>query len=70
MTTITKEQDKDPRDLFEATFPMPAFVIRCGDGYACTEYSAWDANDFKNKWEGWKACHAAMLNSPSASKGE
>lgn len=48
----------DPRDVFENVFPIPKHVIRCGNGYACTEYNAWGAHDFIQKWEGWSA---AML---------
>lgn len=48
----------DPRDAFEKAFPMPKHVIRCGNGYACTEYNAWGAHDFIRQWEGWSA---AML---------
>lgn len=60
----------DPRDAFEKVFPPPKHVIRCGKGYACTEYNAWDAQGFIKKWEGWNACRSAMLqgaagNSPA-----
>lgn len=48
----------DPRDEFEKVFPIPSHVIRCGKGYACTEYNAWGGHDFIRKWEGWSA---AML---------
>ncbi|HBM2940169.1 TPA: hypothetical protein LVL24_002270 [Klebsiella oxytoca] len=58
--------DSDPRDAFEAVFPMPKYAERCGNGYCVTAYSAWSANDFKHKWEGWNACRAAMLNHPSS----
>lgn len=51
----------DPRDAFEAAFPMPKHVQRCGAGYAVTSYGAWVANDYCVKWEGWIACRAAML---------
>lgn len=54
MSTITI----DPRDEFEKVFPIPSHVIRCGKGYACTEYNAWGGHDFIRKWEGWSA---AML---------
>ncbi|HIF6303646.1 TPA: hypothetical protein ACX3LH_006067 [Klebsiella michiganensis] len=52
----------DPRDAFEAAFPMPKHVQRCGAGYAVTSYGSWVANDYCVKWEGWIACRAAMLN--------
>ncbi|WP_417173714.1 hypothetical protein [Atlantibacter hermannii] len=45
----------DPRDDFEKVFPLPKHVIRCGNGYACTEYNAWGAYEFIHKWEGWRA---------------
>lgn len=48
----------DPRDAFEKVFPPPKHVIRCGKGYACTEYNAWGAHNFIRQWEGWSA---AML---------
>lgn len=53
--------ESDPRDAFESVFPMPKYVVRCGTGYAVTAYSAWGAHDFKERWEGWNACRAAML---------
>lgn len=55
-------EDADPRDAFERVFPIPKHAIRCGKGYACTEYNAWDAHKFVDRWDGWNACHAAMLN--------
>ena len=45
----------DPRDDFEKVFPLPKHIIRCGNGYACTEYNAWGAYEFIHKWEGWRA---------------
>ncbi|SUI52046.1 hypothetical protein [Serratia marcescens] len=56
--------ESDPRDAFESVFPMPKYVVRCGTGYAVTAYSAWGAHDFKERWEGWNACRAAMLAQP------
>lgn len=56
--------ESDPRDAFESVFPMPKYVVRCGAGYAVTAYSAWGANDFVERWEGWNACRAAMLAQP------
>lgn len=53
--------DSDPRDAFEAVFPMPKYAERCGAGYCVTAYSAWDAINFTKKWEGWNACRTAML---------
>ena len=61
------QESSDPRDAFEAVFPMPKHAQRCGDGYAVTSYGAWTAYEFVKKWEGWNACRAAMLqagNSP------
>lgn len=52
------DSTNDPRDEFEKFFPIPSHVIRCGKGYACTEYNAWGGHDFIQKWEGWSA---AML---------
>lgn len=56
--------ESGPRDAFESVFPMPKYVVRCGAGYAVTAYSAWGANEFKERWEGWNACRAAMLEQP------
>lgn len=53
--------DVDPRDAFEAVFPIPKYAERCGAGYCCTAYSAWGAQDFIQKWNGWNACRDAML---------
>lgn len=58
---LVVQDDSDPRDVFEATFPMPKHVQRCGSGYTVTSYGAWVANDYIVKWEGWNACRAAML---------
>jgi hypothetical protein len=57
----------DPRDAFEAVFTMPKHAERSGKGYACTAYSAWDAHKFVDRWDGWNACRAAMLNAQPAS---
>lgn len=59
--------ESDPRDAFESVFPMPKYVVRCGTGYAVTAYSAWGAHDFKERWEGWNACRAAMMAQPVSS---
>lgn len=56
------QENSDPRDAFEAAFPMPKHAQRCGDGYVVTSYGAWTAYEFVKKWEGWNACRAAMLN--------
>ncbi|HIB9048786.1 TPA: hypothetical protein ACWYGP_003447 [Raoultella planticola] len=55
------QENSDPRDAFEAVFPMPKHAQRCGDGYAVTSYGAWTAYEFVKKWEGWNACRAAMF---------
>lgn len=51
----------DQRDDFEKVFQVPKYVIRCGEGYACTEYNAWGAYEFIHKWEGWIAYHKNTL---------
>lgn len=56
------QENSDPRDAFEAAFPMPKHAQRCGDGYVVTSYGAWTAYEFVKKWEGWNAFRAAMLN--------
>jgi hypothetical protein len=60
----------DPRDEFEAKFPMPAACIRIGEGttatYAATHYSAWDAHNYVHKWEGWKAARDVVLDKAAA----
>ena len=48
-------------DAFEMVFPMPNHVMRCGKGYVATEYGAWQANDYCQKWIGWQASRAAMV---------
>lgn len=63
------QENSDPRDAFEAAFPMPKHAQRCGDGYAVTSYSAWTAYEFVKKWEGWNACRAAMLQELKKSAG-
>ncbi|SWD82179.1 Eaa1 [Klebsiella pneumoniae] len=63
------QENSDPRDAFEAAFPMPKHAQRCGDGYAVTSYGAWTAYEFVKKWEGWNACRAAMLQEPQKSAG-
>jgi hypothetical protein len=54
------DETVDHRDEFEAAFPIPLHAERCGAGYCCTAYNAWDAHKFVNRWEGWKACRATM----------
>ncbi|VED49945.1 Protein of uncharacterised function (DUF551) [Raoultella terrigena] len=62
-------ENSDPRDAFEAVFPMPKHAQRCGDGYAVTSYGAWTAYEFVKKWEGWNACRSAMLQDSQKSAG-
>lgn len=52
--------DEEMRKEFEDIFPIPKNCIRCGDGYAVTSYSAWDADCYVQKWIGWKAAREAM----------
>ena len=61
ITALAQRMDEvDPRDAFEKLYPLPAFCIRCGDGYASTSFNGWDANAHKSRWEGWKAAMALM----------
>jgi len=57
--------NSDERDAFEISFPLPKHAIRCGSGYACTDYNAWDAQKFVERWEGWKACALAKTPAPN-----
>ena len=56
MMDITKSQSD-----FEATFPIPRHVIRCGAGYAVTSYGAWEANSYLDLWKGWQAGRESIL---------
>lgn len=47
------------QDAFELAFPMPANCLRFPGGYAPTEFNAWDASKFCERWEGWKAARRA-----------
>tara|TARA_A100001391_G_scaffold176590_2_gene139881 strand:+ start:1754 stop:2326 length:573 start_codon:yes stop_codon:yes gene_type:complete len=51
----SKEPVADERAAFEAKFPMPADCVRCGDGYAATDYNAWKAHEYVKMWKGWQA---------------
>ena len=66
---VAVPDDADPRDEFESQFPIPRNAQRCGKGYVCTSYSGWAAHEFINKWEGWKACRAAMLAAAPGKEG-
>jgi len=57
---VVPDEIVDHRDAFEAVFPIPLHVERCGAGYCCTAYNAWEGHKFVNRWEGWNACRAAM----------
>ena len=48
-------------DEFEIVFPKPNHIMRCGKGYVATEYGAWQANDYRQKWIGWQASRAALV---------
>ena len=48
--------DAAEQEAFEAVNPMPDQVTKFKGGYAPTGYSAWDAQDFCKKWDGWKQC--------------
>lgn len=48
--------DAAEQEAFEAVNPMPDQVTKFKGGYAPTGYSAWDAQDFCKKWDGWKSC--------------
>lgn len=52
---MNAEQLEQERADFEAAFPPPANVMWCGRRYAPTEYNAWTANDYCQKWDGWIA---------------
>jgi len=56
-TTLPVLPVLDPNAVFEATFKMPSDTIRCGSGYAVTNYNAWDGQAFVRRWEGWIARH-------------
>lgn len=40
---------------FEAKFPMPDDCQWCGNGYAPTEFNAWEAQSYADKFNGWIA---------------
>lgn len=47
------------RAAFEAIFPVPKNCIWCGDGYLPTEYSAWDAANYAERFKGFLAALAS-----------
>lgn len=56
------------REEFEKIFPMPPNCTWTGNGYAATDYGAWNAHDQQKRWEGFKAAKAgqALQVGPSA----
>lgn len=56
--TDTASAAPSEQDLFERVFPMPEGCMRCGDTYAPTEYSAWSASAFIERFKGWQAARA------------
>lgn len=55
----------DLHEAFEKAFPVPTNVSRCGDGYVVHVHGDWMANDYLNKWKGWKAGCLCMLTTPA-----
>lgn len=43
------------RKAFEEKFPIPENCIWCGDGYAPTEFHAWEAKRCAQMFVGWLA---------------
>lgn len=43
------------RSKFEEKFPVPDNCQWCGDGYAPTEFNAWEAKSYADKFKGWMA---------------
>lgn len=56
--------ERDEQELFESVFPMPSSATKFKGGYAATEFNAWDAHRFCNRWDGWKA-RAALERKPA-----
>lgn len=54
------------QEAFEAVNPMPDHVMKFKGGYAPTGYSAWNAQDFCKKWDGWKQCAQSRAKSVEA----
>ncbi|MFY3577277.1 hypothetical protein ACOTI8_31760 [Achromobacter xylosoxidans] len=59
----------DERAAFEANFPVPVHCQWIGNGYASTDYNAWDAIKHKTRWEGWQA-RAALASAPVAGEAQ
>lgn len=55
------------RAEFEAIFgPMPWGCTWTGRGYCATEYNAWNANSYSDKFDGWAAAWKAARHAPAA----
>lgn len=63
--TDTTSAAPSEQDLFERVFPMPEGCMRCGDTYAPTEYSAWAASAFIERYKGWQAARRAQPTPPA-----
>ena len=63
--TDTASAAPSEQDLFERVFPMPEGCMRCGDTYAPTEYSAWAASAFIERFKGWQAARRAQPTPPA-----
>ena len=63
--TDTTSAAPSEQDLFERVFPMPEGCMRCGDTYAPTEYSAWAASAFIERFKGWQAARRAQPTPPA-----
>ncbi|MNU65415.1 hypothetical protein D3C71_547070 [compost metagenome] len=59
----------DERAVFEAKFPLPAHCQWIGNGYAATEYNAWDAHKHSDRWESWQA-RAALASASVAREAQ
>lgn len=55
MKKLTAEQIAAEMDAFEKLYPIPRYTSRCGNGYAVSEFNAWDGHEYCNMWKGWIA---------------
>ncbi|WP_275556767.1 hypothetical protein [Mixta sp. Marseille-Q2659] len=55
MSKLTAEQIASEMDVFEKLYPIPRHTSRCGNGYAVSEFNAWDGFEYCKMWDGWKA---------------
>lgn len=53
---MTKDEIEAERKRFESLHTIPNHCIWIGNEYAATEYNAWSANDYAQKWIGWISC--------------